>query len=516
MASTLARGSAYAHRPVSIVAAVAAGQGDNYWLTRWLLQRSLAAIYLVAFLVAVNQFNALLGSHGLLPVPYFLRNVSFWRSPSLFFLHYSDGFATLLAWIGIACSVLAMSGVSERFGTPVSMAVWGVMWLLYLSFVNVGQTWYSFGWETLLLEAGFLAIFLGARNVAPPVVVIWMFRWLLFRLMFGAGLIKLRGDPCWRDFTCLSYYFQTQPIPNPLTWVINRLPPAIGKAGVAFNFVAEIAAPFGYLVPMRGVRVAAGVITIVFQGALIVSGNLSWLNYLTVVIAISCFDDQAIARVLALARVPPVHAGALEPLAFPHLAAISALALMVAALSVRPVLNMLSPTQMMNASFEPLHLVNTYGAFGSVSQRRYEVVLEGTADSVVTPATQWKEYEFKAKPGNVARRPPLVAPYHLRLDWLMWFAGISREYADPWLLPLVARLLQNDAPTLALMARNPFPDRPPALVRARYYEYRFTTAEERRQTGDWWVRTLVGEYMPALSLTQPEVLDALRSQGWVY
>jgi hypothetical protein len=135
---------------------------------------------------------------------------------------------------------------------------------------------------------------------------------------------------------------------------------------------------------------------------------------------------------------------------------------------------------------------------------------------VVTPETRWREYEFKAKPGNVSRRPPLVAPYHLRLDWLMWFAGISREYADPWLLPLVARLLQNDAPTLALMAGNPFPDRPPTLVRARYYEYRFTTAEERRQTGDWWVRTLVGEYMPALSLTRPAVLDALRSQGWVY
>lgn len=489
------------------------GGGADYWLTRWLLQRSLATIYFVAFLVAVNQFDPLLGSHGLLPVPFFLRNVSFWRSPSLFFLHYSDGFATGLAWVGVACSVLAVAGVSERFGTPVSMAVWGVMWLLYLSFVNVGQTWYAFGWETLLLEAGFLAIFLGARNVAPPVLVIWMFRWLLFRLMFGAGLIKLRGDPCWRDLTCLTYYFQTQPIPNPLTWFFHRLPVVVLEAGVVFNFVAELAAPIGYLVPLRRVTLAAGVITVVFQGALIVSGNLSWLNYLTIVIAISCFDDRALAHLLNLVHV---RAGAIEALAVPHQFAVGALALVVAALSVRPVLNMLSPTQMMNASFEPLHLVNTYGAFGSVSLERFEVVLEGTTDSAITPATQWREYEFKAKPGSLSRRPPIVAPYHLRLDWLMWFAGISRDYADPWFLPLVARLLQNDAPTLGLMAGNPFPGQPPAFVRARYYNYRFTTVDERRRTGDWWVRTLVGEYMPAISLRQPELLRALESQGWVY
>ena len=163
------------------------GNGTDYWLTRWLLQRSLAVIYLVGFLVAVNQFRPLLGTHGLTPVPFFLQRVSFWKTPSLFYLHYSDGLAMAFAWIGVICAVLAVAGISERFGTPVSMAIWFVMWLLYLSFVNVGQTWYSFGWETLLLEAGFLAIFLGARNVAPPVIVIWMFRWVLFRLMFGAG-----------------------------------------------------------------------------------------------------------------------------------------------------------------------------------------------------------------------------------------------------------------------------------------------------------------------------------------
>jgi len=432
----------------------------------------------------------------------------FWRSPSLFFFHYSDGFSLLLAWTGTMCAALALLGVSERFGTPVSMATWSLMWLLYLSFVNVGQTWYSFGWETLLLESGFLAIFLGARNTAPPVIVIWMFRWLLFRLMFGAGLIKLRGDSCWRDLTCLVYHYQSQPMPNPLSWYFNRLPPAINKGGVLFNHLAELVAPFGYLAPLGAVRYAAGIITVLFQGTLILSGNLSWLNWLTIVIAIACFDDRALARVL------PVHAGPLAPLALPHQVALALLAIVVLVLSIRPTLNLLSPRQAMNASFEPLHLVNTYGAFGSISRRRFEVVIEGTSDSVITTATVWKEYEFKAKPGGVTRRPPIVAPYHLRIDWLMWFAGLDRSFAEPWIVPLVARLLQNDQPTLGLMSGNPFPDHPPIYIRARLYEYRFATPEQRRQ-GLWWSRNVTEEYLPPLSLTTPRLLELLAQQGWV-
>lgn len=482
----------------------------EYWLTRWLLQRALAGIYLVAFLVAVNQFRPLLGTRGLTPVPWFLQNTPFLRSPSLFFLHYSDGFATLLSWIGVICATLALLGVSERFGTLVSLSVWAVMWLLYLSFVNVGQTWYAFGWETLLLESGFLAIFLGASNTAPPVIVIWMFRWLLFRLMFGAGLIKLRGDPCWRDLTCLVYHYQSQPIPNPLSWHFNRLSLAANKAGVLFNHLAEVVAPLGYLVPVAWVRRAAGIITVVFQATIILSGNLSWLNWLTIVIAISCFDDRLLARVL------PIHVGPLQPLAIPHQVALSVLALVVAALSIRPAMNLISRGQMMNASFEPLHLVNTYGAFGSISRQRYEVVLEGASDSVITPATTWKEYQFKAKPGDVSRRPPIVAPYHLRLDWLMWFAALDRGYADPWFLPLVARLLQNDRATLGLMAASPFPDRAPVFIRARMYDYRFTTPEERRQSGDWWSRTLAGEYLRPISLKTSGLVEELQAHGWVY
>ncbi|HYV98089.1 MAG TPA: lipase maturation factor family protein [Gemmatimonadaceae bacterium] len=485
------------------------GATSEYWLTRLLLQRALAGVYFIAFLVAVNQFRPLLGAHGLTPVPFFVQNTRFWQSPSVFYLHYSDAFASVVAWAGLVLATLAIAGVSERFGTPVSMAVWTCMWIAYLSIVNVGQAWYSFGWESLLLEAGFLAIFLGARGTATPVIVIWMYRWVLFRLMFGAGMIKLRGDPCWRDLTCLVYHYQSQPIPNLFSWYMHRSPVWLSKLGVLFNHLAEVIAPFGYLVPVASVRRAAGIITIVFQGSIIVSGNLSWLNWLTIVIAISCFDDAFLGRII------PVKAGALAPLAAPHQIAIGLLSAMVVLLSIRPAINLLSRRQMMNASFEPLHLVNTYGAFGSVSRQRFEIVLEGTADSVPTASSVWKEYQFKGKPGDVHRMPPFLAPYHRRLDWLMWFIPLDPGYADGWYPALVARLLQNDAATLSLMASNPFPDAPPKWIRARAYEYEFTTADEKKSTGDWWKRTRTGDFMGPISLDTPGFVRQLEEQGWV-
>src|SRR5205823_1133305 len=350
--------------------------------------------------------------------------------------------------------------------------------------------------ETLLLEAGFLTIFAGGSASAPSTLLVWMWRWVLFRVMFGAGLIKLRGDPCWHDLTCLNYYFETQPMPNPLSWHFHWMPATVHRAGVAFNPFAELVVPFGYFAP-QPICGVAGAITIVFQLVLIASGNLSWLNWLTIVLAIPTLDDRWLAHVPIVPAFmhPPVH-----PAHLAHRLAIYALAFVVVVLSIAPAMNMLSPNQMMNYSFNPFHLVNTYGAFGGITRTRNEIVIEGTNDPAPDASATWREYEFRGKPGEETRTPPQIAPYHLRLDWLMWFAAMSSPYEHPWFEPLLERLLEGDRATLGLLRTNPFPDHPPRFVRAQYYWYRFTTPEERRATGEWWHREPRAMYFPPVNL----------------
>jgi hypothetical protein len=377
----------------------------------------------------------------------------------------------------------------------VSVAVWLAMWALYLSIVNVGQTFYGFGWETLLLEAGFLAVLLGPAGTAPPTLVLWLYRWLLFRVEFGAGLIKLRGDRCWRDLTCLDYHHETQPLPGPLSWFFHHLPRPLHRAEVLANHVTQLVVPFGLFAPQPVAGIAALAI-VVTQAWLLVSGNFSWLNLITIVLATAALDGALLEAVLPV-DPPATLAG---PAGWQQ-AAVAALTLVVALLSIRPARNLLGRRQLMNASFDPLRLVNTYGAFGAITRVRREVVLEGTDDPAPGPATTWREYQCKAKPGDPRRRPRQIAPYHLRLDWLLWFAAMSPPSAHPWTARLVMRLLEHDPATRRLLGRpDPFPDHPPALVRARLYRYRFTTPAERRQTGAWWSRELVGEYLPPLRL----------------
>jgi hypothetical protein len=421
--------------------------------------------------------------------------VPFRRAPSLFHLHYSDRFLSVVAWAGTGLAAAALLGLPEQGPAWLSAAAWVALWGLYLSVVNVGQTFYGFGWETLLLEAGFLAVFLGPAATAPPTLVLWLYRWLLFRVELGAGLIKLRGDRCWRDLTCLDYHHETQPLPGPLSWFFHRLPRPLHRVEVLANHATQLVVPFGLFAPQPVARVAAAVI-VATQGWLLVSGNFSWLNLITIVLACAALDDSVARAVLP--GDPPARLA--DPARWEQVAVV-AVALLVALLSWRPARNLVARRQLMNASFDPLRLVNTYGAFGAVTRVRREVVLEGTDDPAPGPDSAWKEYQFKAKPGDPRRRPRQVAPYHLRLDWLMWFAAMSPPAAHPWLVELVTRLLEGDPATRRLLGRpDPFPDQPPAVVRARLYRYRFTTAAERRHSGAWWHRDLVGEYLPPLRL----------------
>jgi hypothetical protein len=468
-----------------------ADSSQGYWLARFAFQRGLALIYLIAFLVALNQFRPLLGERGLLPVPAYVKQVSFSESPSLFFFAPYDTAFTAAAWIGILLSCVALSGLSERYTLWLSIAIWALLWILYLSFVNVGQIFYGFGWESILLEAGFFTIFLGSNRVPPQRITIWILRWILFRVMFGAGLIKMRGDSCWHDLTCLDYHYETQPMPNPLSWYLHWAPQWTHRAGVLFNHFAELVAPCGYFLP-QPVASIAGLVTMLFQGTIMASGNLSWLNLLTIILAIPTLDDRLLAFI-------PLRAGALRDPGMVFKGLLVALAVMVVYLSINPIRNMISPSQVMNRSYNPFHLVGTYGAFGSITRTRDEIVVEGTDDATLSPDTKWRAYEFKGKPGDPARLPPQIAPYHLRLDWLMWFAAMADYRQSPWFIGFVGKLLEGDAATLSLLRTNPFPDRPPRYIRARLYEYHFTDPATRKRTGDWWTRELVGTYLPPIS-----------------
>jgi hypothetical protein len=481
----------------------------DYELARFLIERGLAVIYLVAFIAAARQFPALCGERGLLPATEYVRHVPFRRSPSLFHLvGYSDPLLVGISMVGAIVAAGFILGLVQQLPLPVTMLGWLLLWGLYQSIVNVGSTFYGFGWETLLLEAGFLAVFLGNDAVDPPWLVILAFRWLAFRVEFGAGLIKLRGDSCWRELRCMEYHHETQPLPNPLSWFAHRLPRAYHRLETVGNFVAQLVLPFGLFLPQPFASVAA-VLMVLTQLYLVVTGNYAWLNWLTIVAMVGGLADSVVTAILPAGVVawlglgPGVSGlvGEGGPLPAWFAVAVVVLAVVVVILSWWPVRNMASPGQAMNASFNPLHLVNTYGAFGSVSRQRFEVIVEGTdAEDLEVGDATWREYAFRAKPGDVRRMPPQVAPYHLRLDWLMWFLPLSPAYGEGWFVPFLTRLLEGDRAILRLMGRNPFPDAPPRFVRARLFLYEFTTLAERRASGAWWTRRHVGEFVSPVRL----------------
>lgn len=471
---------------------------EGYTVARAAVQRGVAAVYVVAFVAVLRQFRPLLGEHGLLPVPSFVARVPWRSSPSLL-RPYSDRRLVVVGWVGLAVALTLVAGLPQAGPWWVPTVAFLVLWVLYLSVVNVGQVFYGFGWESLLLEAGFLVAFLGSDDVAPPVTVLVLLWWLVFRLELGAGLIKWRGDPAWRDLTALYYHHETQPMPGPLSRLFHLLPRPLHRVEVAANHVAQLVVPWFLLVPGRVAAVAAAVVVIT-QLWLVLSGNFAWLNWLTIVLALSAIDDASWAAALRPFGVDvgdgvPARD---EPVAYVVVAlAVSALCVV---LSWWPLRNLVSRHQRMNASFNVWHLINAYGAFGTITRQRTEVAVEGTRDAVPGPDTRWEEYGFHGKPGDVRRLPRQFAPYHLRLDWGMWFLALGSSAQLRWFVPFLVKLLDADRPTLRLLRHDPFDGEPPRWVRARTYRYRFARPDERRATGQRWVREDTGVMIDALDL----------------
>jgi Lipase maturation factor len=502
----------------------------TYWLTRFVILRLLGLVYLVAFVAAAQQIVPLIGHGGLLPADLFLQRVSqhfgsvgagFQKLPSLFWWNVSDAWLSGVAWVGVGLSAIVLCGYANS-------VILLALWALYMSIIHVGQLWYSYGWETQLLETGFIAVFLCPlfdprpfARMPPSIVALWIYRWLIFRIMLGAGLIKMRGDDCWRDLTALYYHYETQPVPNPLSRFLHFAPHWFQKFGVLWNHFVELIVPwFGFGPGM--VRNGAGVLMASFMGALIVTGNLSFLNWLTIVPCLACIDDSVWRRVLPRFLVNCA-ANAERTKKRSRLSWVAGLlfAVVVVWLSIEPVKNLVSPHQAMNASFDTLHLVNTYGAFGTVGRERYEIVFEGTEELLPTESAKWREYEFKVKPGDLNRRPAIITPYHHRLDWQIWFAAIPNIHYDlrtlptpqnyPWVVTFVWKLLHNNPGTLSLIASNPFPEKPPKYVRALVYRYKFAPLDNA--DGAWWTRERVGTWLPAMSSYTPEMRRFIESSG---
>ena len=497
---------------------------STFWLTRFLILRLLGFVYFFAFLSAAKQVLPLMGNDGLTPVPVWLHAVAdalgsrfagFLQFPSLFWIGAPDDALLALAWIGAGLSLIVLAGFANA-------PLLALLWALYMSYVHVGQEWYGYGWEIQLLETGFLAIFLCPLldprpfpRRPPPRAVMWLLRWLIFRIMLGAGLIKLRGDVCWRDLTCLDFHYLTQPIPNPLSRWFHFHPSLVHKAEVLYNHFVELVAGWLALAPdrWRRPRIAGGIAMLAFQVSLILSGNLSFLNYLTIVPILACFDDAFLGRFLPrrLTEAASRTAKAATPSRAQNIAAV-ALAILVALLSVPVVLNLVSPRQVMNTSFDRLDLVNTYGAFGTVGRERDEIVFEGTRDSIPDDSAHWSAYEFPAKPGDPMRRPALVAPFQPRLDWSIWFAAMATPAQYPWTLHFEWKLLHGDRGVMSLLANDPFPGAPPRWIRASFYRYEFAAPGDTSHA--WWKRQRLGDWLPPLSAADPQLQEIAAARGW--
>ncbi|MBI2711457.1 MAG: lipase maturation factor family protein [Bdellovibrio sp.] len=478
---------------------------DSYHWVRKVLLQSLGFIYGVANLILLFQAKALWGKSGLLPIEPFINEVLSQSStakytyPSLFYFFPTETLLVLLPILGLFCAIPVALGFATF---PLLL----ILWTIQLSFVNSGQLFYGFGWETQLLELTFYSFFLAPfwnpmKTTAAPRITIWAMRWMLFRLMLGAGLIKIRGDECWSDLTCLLYHYETQPNPSPVSFFYHHMPPFFHYLGTAFNHFVELVVPFGFF--LSKTRRIAGLITIVFQGILISSGNLSWLNWLTLVMCIPCFDDGFLLRFSFFKRKFSAQTVSKALFSWPRFVALIIFTALVGILSIEPAINLISPNQAMNTSYDGWHLVNSYGAFGSIGKSRYEIVVSGTDQAKDLPEPQWKEFEFHCKPGNISKRPCLITPYHYHLDWQIWFSAMRPELQEEWLFRLAVRLLEDDAQISSLLESVPFPKGKVQQIKMDLYRYQF--ADWKDWPSKWWQRTWVKTYMQPISLQTPFV-----------
>jgi predicted DCC family thiol-disulfide oxidoreductase YuxK len=481
-----------------------AAEPSTYARAAWLFLRLLGIVYLIAFWSLGVQILGLIGHEGVLPADRYMAGAHaltgldrFRLLPTLAWASASDASLQALCIGGGALAVLLVAGILPSVVLP-------LLWFAYLSLSIVCREFLSFQWDALLLETGFLAIFLAPltrrerlRDLAdPPRVAVWLLLWLLFRLMVGSGAVKLTsGEPTWRHLTALAFHFETQPIPTPLAWFANQLPLWVLKGATAVVFAIEIGAPFLILTPRR-LRALGFVPLVGLQALIALTGNYAFFNLLTAALCLFLLDDVALGGWDGVRTGRAVTHGIRRAL----LVTVAIVTVPVSAITFAGALGLELPgsalVDPLANLIAPLRSVNAYGLFAVMTTTRQEIVLEGSEDG-----TTWVEYEFRYKAGDVDRRPPWVAPHQPRLDWQMWFAALGRFDDERWFQSLCARLLEADGTVLRLLERDPFQGRKPRYLRAVFYRYRFSDRATPRAGGAWWVRERLGEYSPVLSLS---------------
>lgn len=469
----------------------------TFVFSRRLFLRLLGVVYLIAFASLGVQMTGLVGSRGILPVADFLTRAhaalgpdAYRVLPTLLWVSSSDAVLIVLCWGGAALSIALIFNV-----VPVVTA--SLLWVFYLSLTVAGQVFLEFQWDMLLLETGLLAcLYAPLRSAAaePNPVVRWVLWGLCFKLTFLSGITKiLSRDPAWAGWTAMNYHYWTQPIPTWTSWYAAQAPAAVQYWSVPAMLAIELVVPFAIFLParFRKTRLVACVLMILLQVGIGATGNYGFFNLLTIVLYLTLLDDRTMGR----RRIAPPHSGTPRPEPAAWRMTTSAAAVAIASLSVVAFVREMQATAGTSSQIarawpgrvlewvEPFRSINGYGLFRVMTTERPELLIE-----VSENGQDFKEWEFRWKPGDPRRRPAFVEPHMPRLDWQMWFAALDPFGAERWLEPLARRLVDDEPAVVRLLGPSPLAG-PPRSVRIGYYDYRFTTRAERSQSGDWWVRT---------------------------
>ena len=476
----------------------------TFYFSRWLFLRVLGGIYLIAFLSLWVQIHGLVGSNGILPAEQYLEAVrqqigteGYYLLPTLFWLNPSDACLHFLCAGGVVLSLVLIAGF---FPTATLTG----LWMLYLSLVTVGQVFFSFQWDVLLLETGLLAIFFAPLRIRdtftrvsqPSGAFLWLLRWLLFRLMFASGFVKLASDAVWRNLTALNFHYETQPLPTWFGWYAHQLPEWLHEISVIGMFAVELVIPFLIFAPRR-LRTVGCIGLLGLQLLILLTGNYCFFNLLTIALCFLLIDDVTWKGLLSKRFMPSFQSVERSPHRYSRVCIAVVATLLFVLSGIRFGGQLFRDVRFPDVAWiRPFRSVNTYGLFADMTESRPEIIVEGSNDRIT-----WKTYEFRWKPGELTDAPKWVAPHQPRLDWQMWFAALQGSYQrTPWFLDFMGALLQGKPEVLQLLAENPFPDAPPRYVRAVLYDYHFTDIATKRSEGTWWSRERKGIYFPEISL----------------